>query len=369
MQDKSSFLNGLLSPTNERHLHPAAASASVIEPAYAGAESGDAYCFSSGKRGSHAASDPYPSTFGSGHNTTVFRPDAVTSTFSGNVQGASRTRRAVQPGASISYTANQRHEVNPGTRTGHPHRTPPLPPHWRPDPAMDRWQDDLIGAVSEPSEQEVFGYIQSASRALGFDHVSYGFQAPLPLSRPRLIWHNDYPPAWQKHYMDMGYPAVDPRIIRARQSPEPFLWSAELFRDVPELWADMQTAGLAYGWTQSVLNEPGGISMTTLSRATPLSQQELQTHQQHLRWLGLLAHQAFSRVLHERTRQRAPALTQRETEVLKWTADGKSAQDVAQILGLSKNTIDFHIRNAILKLAAPNKTAAVVRAILMGLFQ
>ena len=42
---------------------------------------------------------------------------------------------------------------------------------------------------------------------------------------------------------------------------------------------------------------------------------------------------------------------------------------MAQILGLSKNTIDFHIRNAILKLAAPNKTAAVVRAILMGLFQ
>ena len=45
-----------------------------------------------------------------------------------------------------------------------------------------------------------------------------------------------------------------------------------------------------HGWTQSVLDEPGGISMITLSRATPLSQQELQTHQQHLRWLGLLAH-------------------------------------------------------------------------------
>ena len=97
MQDKSSFLNGLLSPTNERHLHPAAASASVIEPAYAGAESGDAYCFSSGKRGSHAASDPYPSTFGSGHNTTVFRPDAVTSTFSGNVQATPITPRPCPP--------------------------------------------------------------------------------------------------------------------------------------------------------------------------------------------------------------------------------------------------------------------------------
>ena len=172
MQDKSSFLNVLLSPTNERHLHPAAVSASVAEPAYTGANSADAYCFSSGARGSHAASDSASSTFGNGHNTTVFRSDAVTGSFSDSTQGTSRTRRAVQPGASISYTTNQRHEVNPGARTGISHHSSPLPPHWRPDPAMDRWQDDLIGAVSEPSEQEVFGYIQSASRALGFDHVS-----------------------------------------------------------------------------------------------------------------------------------------------------------------------------------------------------
>ena len=47
---------------------------------------------------------------------------------------------------------------------------------------MDRWQDDLIGAVSgdSASEREVFECIQRASRALGFQHVSYGFQAPCP---------------------------------------------------------------------------------------------------------------------------------------------------------------------------------------------
>ena len=234
---------------------------------------------------------------------------------------------------------------------------------------MDRWQDDLIGAVSEPSEQEVFGYIQSASRALGFDHVSYGFQAPLPLSRPRLIWHNDYPPAWQKHYMDMGYPAVDPRIIRARQSPEPFLWRAELFRDVPELWADMQTAGLAYGWTQSVLNEPGGISMLSLTRREPFTPDELDARLPRMQWLALVTHKAFSRVIRARLASDSPALTARELEVLRWTADGKSAQDIAEILLLSKNTVDFHIRNSIMKLDAPNKTAAVVRAVLLGLFQ
>ena len=115
---------------------------------------------------------------------------------------------------------------------------------------MDRWQDDLIGAVSgdSASEREVFECIQRASRALGFQHVSYGFQAPLPLSRPKFTWLNDYPGDWQAHYMDAGYPAVDPRIIRARQSSEPFIWNEALFSEVPELWADLQARGIQHGW-------------------------------------------------------------------------------------------------------------------------
>lgn len=62
-----------------------------------------------------------------------------------------------------------------------------------------------------------------------------------------------------------------------------------------------------------------------------------------------------------------PQLTVREIEVLRWTADGKSAQDIANILSLSKATVDFHVRNAVAKLQVPNKTAAAVRATVLGI--
>ena len=207
---------------------------------------------------------------------------------------------------------------------------------------MDRWQDDLIGAVSgdSASEREVFECIQRASRALGFQHVSYGFQAPLPLSRPKFTWLNDYPGDWQTHYMDAGYPAVDPRIIRARQSSEPFIWNEALFSEVPELWADLQARGIQHGWSQSTLHEPGGIGMLSLCRSTPITEQDLQTRLQHMQWLALLAHKAFSKLIRARIASNAPSLTERELEVLRWTADGKSAQDIAEILLLSKNTVD-----------------------------
>ena len=109
--------------------------------------------------------------------------------------------------------------------------------------------------------------------------------------------------------------------------------------------------------------------MLSLCRSTPITEQDLQAHLQHMQWLALLAHKAFSKLIRAKIASNAPSLTERELEVLRWTADGKSAQDIAEILLLSKNTVDFHIRNSINKLDVPNKTAAVVRAVLLGLFQ
>ena len=51
-------------------------------------------------------------------------------------------------------------------------------------------------------------------------------------------------------------------------------------------------------------------------------------------------------------------LTQRETEVLSWIAQGKSNRDIAAILALSPRTIDKHLEVIFGKLAVENRTAA-----------
>ena len=43
-------------------------------------------------------------------------------------------------------------------------------------------------------------------------------------------------------------------------------------------------------------------------------------------------------------------------------ARGKTSADVAQILGLRKRTVDFHIENARVKLAATTRVEAAVKA-------
>ena len=53
--------------------------------------------------------------------------------------------------------------------------------------------------------------------------------------------------------------------------------------------------------------------------------------------------------------------------MLRWTADGKTTSEIADILNISERTANFHIANVITKLNAPNKTAAVIRAGMLGM--
>jgi DNA-binding response OmpR family regulator len=59
---------------------------------------------------------------------------------------------------------------------------------------------------------------------------------------------------------------------------------------------------------------------------------------------------------------KAVALNDREVEVLTWVARGKTSMEIAQILSLSKRTVDFHIDNARDKLGTSTRTEAVLKA-------
>lgn len=61
-------------------------------------------------------------------------------------------------------------------------------------------------------------------------------------------------------------------------------------------------------------------------------------------------------------------LSKREAEILRITACGKSATDIATQLGISVNTVEFHRRRIMKKLNAANAAEAVNKARKLGLF-
>ncbi|MEW6469991.1 MAG: tetratricopeptide repeat protein [Bacteroidota bacterium] len=62
-------------------------------------------------------------------------------------------------------------------------------------------------------------------------------------------------------------------------------------------------------------------------------------------------------------------LTDRETEILRKIAEGRSNREVAELLFVSENTVKYHLKNIFLKLDVKNRTEALVKASAMNLIQ
>lgn len=219
------------------------------------------------------------------------------------------------------------------------------------------------------SEHAVFGKIEHAAHALGFEYCAYGLRVPLPLSNPKTIFLNNYPAAWQERYVRSDYVRVDPTVQHGCRTQSPLIWSDEVFAPAPEFWEDARSFGLRFGWAQSCIDGGGVRGMLTLARSSQsLSAGELELGEMKMRWLAHVAHLILSRIFTTRQAQQMhPQLTAREIEVLKWTADGKTSADISTLLDVSENTVNFHVKNAVIKLQTTNKTAATVRAAMLGL--
>jgi DNA-binding CsgD family transcriptional regulator len=60
-------------------------------------------------------------------------------------------------------------------------------------------------------------------------------------------------------------------------------------------------------------------------------------------------------------------LTDREREILAWAGRGLTVSDTSDVLKISEETVQTHVKHAIEKLAATNKTHAVAKAMKLGL--
>ena len=62
-------------------------------------------------------------------------------------------------------------------------------------------------------------------------------------------------------------------------------------------------------------------------------------------------------------------LSDREIETLTWVARGKTSAEIADLIGLSKRTVDFHLDSARIKLGASTRTEAAIKAALGKLIE
>lgn len=237
---------------------------------------------------------------------------------------------------------------------------------------MENWQEDLLSAsLMVKNEYQLFEVVKSTASKLGFDYCAYGMQSPLSIAEPKTIMLNNYPEAWQKRYVKQQYVRVDPTVQHCMLSLQPLVWSSQSAntQSQKDFWEEARSYGLNVGWAQSSRDFIGTRGMLTLARsADQLSEKEQKAQYTNMYWLSQTVHSSIAKIVNDAEfAQFNLYLTNREKEVLRWTAEGKTSAEIAQILGVAERTINFHLCNSMQKLNVNNKISAAIRAVMLGI--
>lgn len=233
------------------------------------------------------------------------------------------------------------------------------------------WWSDIFERVEEVNgSDKLFQCLAEEAEELGFQYCSYGIRFPTAASHgePSVKVFDSYPKGWMEHYLARSYILVDPTVIRGAQCTESIVWSDDLFLGSGSLWRDAKEHGLRIGIAQPAWASQGVYGLLSLARSrVDISETELRELRPRVGWLAECAHRKMQSLLNPRVSDAPDPLSRRETEVLKWTADGKTAWEISQILRISESTVAFHLRNINSKLGSQTKVQAVALAASLGL--
>ena len=215
------------------------------------------------------------------------------------------------------------------------------------------------------------------ARELGLKYFTYHIVkiAGLGTYLPYVI--TTYPDEWVQHYIDKDYVRIDPVISHGPKLMLPFEWEQVAAENMLEgksatLYKEAADLSIQKGLSIPIHGHKGEFAMMSVVPDAKGREAEklIEENRNLLHLLALYYHNHAGSMLIERMHgatKRKSVLTNREREVLQWTAVGKSTWDISQILHLSEASVVFHIENAKRKLEVSNRTHAVVKAIMLGL--
>ena len=232
---------------------------------------------------------------------------------------------------------------------------------------------DLVEDILQAkTAEDIHAACVSLCERYGVDCFHYGAQIPTSLVRPAFVYVSGFPSDWWTRYNEQNYMRVDPIVTHTLRQHTPLLWDCEseladrsVDVGVREFMQDAMDFGLRKGATFPVHGANGEIALLSFV----LNEHSKNFERNHD---VLFEGQLFSAYVHEAVRRvfgqefvpiQNARLTGRETECLKWTAEGKTTWEIAAILGISERTVIFHLQNVSEKLNASNRSHAVARAI------
>ncbi|MES0168090.1 LuxR family transcriptional regulator [Mesorhizobium sp. M0027] len=223
--------------------------------------------------------------------------------------------------------------------------------------------------------EKLFDLLSGFARNFGCPWLAYG--SPADQRRFRPVREHPaviltYPHQWQERCLEMGYDRIDPIVKTSRKWAGAFRWSevyknASTTEDERRVFDEAASFGLMSGISVP-LHGPDG-SFAVMSFARPCDRE---FPDKAIGWLQLAAlhfHLRVAKFSSSNAVGEVPDLSPREKECILWTAKGKSSWEIGIILGISVNTVNFHIKNVMRKMDAASRTVAAITAVNFGIIE
>lgn len=236
---------------------------------------------------------------------------------------------------------------------------------------MNSWREECLDRLVPASGSSAawLGELAHIVEQLGFEYCSYVLTVPVPITKPHVTWSSNYPAKWLDRYFKNNYLEIDPLVRLAEREARPIVWDCQSIGRQPEFWEEAKAYGVRYGWALTTHGPHMVTGLLSLARSRhAISEAELDEKEMKLVWLsqtvqGLMGEKELRALLPDTAYQ----LTSREREILRWSAVGKTAEEIGTILGITERTVTFHVTSSLYKLDVTNKTQAVAKALLLRL--
>ena len=211
-----------------------------------------------------------------------------------------------------------------------------------------------------------------ASR-LGVVRQSYHFSPVFdsPSSERTAVMAAGFSEAWLDLYHQQGYRSRDPipeRTMRhgARISWQDAMALEENSPEHEEYFAAMRDHGLIHGFGVPLFGTGGREAYASFDFDRPIEE----VRSTDITMVTTVAQAAQVRVSNLLNAARDnPALSEREGEVLRWLARGKSVTEIATILELSPETVRTYSKRLHDKLGTHNRVGAIIKALKLNLLR
>lgn len=219
-------------------------------------------------------------------------------------------------------------------------------------------------------KQEIVGF----ARRLGFETVSATTVIDHFLAESEFITIDNTPEGYRDSFENPDNFVVDPVMQHCKRFSLPIIWDQATYLEAGAVskWEEQAAYGYRTGICLALHLPEGKHFVLGVDRPDPLPSgpQELTRIVADLQLFAVLAQEASQRILLPAPPQPdMPSLTPRELESLRWTMEGKTAWELANILGISERTAGLHLNNATHKLGCVNKHQAVLKALRLGLIR